>query len=83
MSLCTVRFPCHVLFLSPSLVSDLSSLVPAMGAMQVVVAAGEVRGGGTGANTGGGGGAGAGSGAPAVAAGGGGGSTAATAGGGR
>ena len=40
--LCTVRFPCLVLFLSPNLISDLGGLVPAMGAMRVVVAAGEV-----------------------------------------
>eukprot|EP00731_Ephydatia_muelleri_P033291 Em0027g39a len=37
---CTV--PCLVLFLSPNLVSDLGSLVPAMGAMWVVVAAARV-----------------------------------------
>ena len=37
---CTV--PCLVLFLSPNLVSDLGGLVPTMGAMWVVVAAGEV-----------------------------------------
>ena len=37
-----IRFSCLVLFLSPSLVSDLGGLVQAMGAMRVVVAAGEV-----------------------------------------
>ena len=37
---CTV--PCLVLFLSPNLVSDLGGLVPAMGAMWVVVAAASV-----------------------------------------
>ena len=40
--LCTVRFPWLVFFLSPSLVSDLGSLVQAMGAMRVVVAAARV-----------------------------------------
>eukprot|EP00731_Ephydatia_muelleri_P007959 Em0004g297a len=39
---CTVRFPCLVLFLSPSLVSDLGYLVQAMRAMRVVVAAARV-----------------------------------------
>ena len=37
----TVRFPCLVLFLSSSLISDLGGLVPAMGAMRVVVGSGQ------------------------------------------